>query len=289
MTTNTQKNNFTQLEIRQVHNFFTQFYDTAHKKVVGRPPILKPPEIAVITLLQATYQIKSLKALYTLLTQKYTDIFPKLPAYQNFVISMNKNTLFLLRLLLLVLEAGKIYLSQIKFIDSTPLPVCKIYRSSNHKTMKLLSSKKKSTTGWFYGLKLHLICDEKYNLACFKLTTASLDDREVLNEFIEKIKDTNSILVADAGYLSKAYETKFWNTGAYFVTATRSNMKTLASLYQQKLMNMRSKVETVFSILKDRFRLVTSIPRSVNGYLAHYFRSIFSYVFSDLDKVLRIS
>lgn len=61
---------------------------------------------------------------------------------------------------------------------------------------------------------------------------------------------------------------RFWNLGRYFATATRSNMEVLTSIYQQKLMNMRGEVETVFSSLKDRFQLVTSISRSVNDYLS---------------------
>lgn len=287
--TNTQKNTKEILEIKQVHNFFLQFYQEKEQKSRGRPPLLKPPDIATITLIQKQYQIKTLKSLHNLLKEKYQDIFPKLPAYQNFVITMNKGSLFLLQIILLVLQAGKIYLSKIKFIDSTPVPVCKVYRASKHKTMKLLASKKKSTTGWFYGLKLHLISDERYSLACFKFTTASVDDRIVLDDFMQKIKFSNSTLVADAGYLSKYYERKFWDLGTYFVTATRSNMKTLASLYQQRLMNMRSKVETVFSILKDRFGLITSISRSINGYLAHYIRSLFGYVFCGMERFVVIS
>ncbi len=289
MTTNTQNQSTEILQIRQVHNFFLQFYQEKKWKNKGRPLTLKPPDIATITLIQKHYQIKTLKSLHNLLKEKYTDIFPKLPAYQNFVIIMNKSSTFLLSILLLVLQAGKPYLTKVKFIDSTPVPVCKVYRSKGHKTMKLLASKKKSTTGWFYGLKLHLICDENYHLACFKFTTGSVDDRIVLNEFMEKIRFTNSTLVADAGYVSKQYESKFWNSGTYFLTATKANMKVLASIYQQKLMNMRSKIETVFSILKDKYQLITSVPRSINGYLAHYVRSLFGYVFCGIEGFLVIS
>ena len=266
----------------------TFFFNFIRKKNRGRPPTLKPPDIAIITPIQKHYQIKTLKSLHNLLQEKFQNMIT-IPAYQNFVIAMNKGSVFLLEVLLLVIQAGRIYLSKIKFIDSTPIPVCKVYRASKHKTMKLLASKKKSTTSWFYGLKLHLISDLNYNLACFKFTTGSVDDRIVLDDFMEKIKFTDSAPVADAGYLSKDYERKFWNCGTYFLTATRSNMKVLANIYQQKLMNMRPKVETVFSILKDKFQFIASIPRSINGYLAHYIRSLFGYVFCGMEKFLVIS
>ena len=267
-------------QIIQAHKLFSEIF-VLKKSNKGRSPNLRLSDIATITLIQSRYQIKTLKSLHTFLSYHYSNMF-KLPAYQNFVISMNKNSMLLLQLMLYTLKINKNKLTKIKFIDSTPVPVCKIYRSSRHKTMKLLASKKKSTTGWFYGLKLHLMCDLKYNLTCFEFTTGSADDREVLDSFLNKIKFTNSILVADAGYVSKEYEVKAYKTGTYLLTVTRKNMKTLITAYNNSCLNLRSKVETVFSILKDRFRLITSIPRSINGYLAHYLRTLFMYVFNGL-------
>ena len=57
--------------------------------------------------------------------------------------------------------------------------------------MKILSTKKKSTTGWYYGLKLHLICDMNFNLAMFKFTAAKEDDRVVLDEFFQRMANEN--------------------------------------------------------------------------------------------------
>jgi hypothetical protein len=282
MTTNTHIQDSIKSQIKQVHNFFLEFYQK--KKARGRPAKLSPADIAVITLIQKHYQIKTLRSLYNLLLNQFSFT---LPAYQNFVIAMNKASLFLLQLLLLVIQAGKPYRSQTKFIDSTPVPVCKVYRSKKHKTMKILASKKKSTTGWFYGLKLHLICDENYYLDSIKFTTGKVDDREVLDDFLSKL--SNTTLVADAGYVSKEWQRKAWSMGTYFLTATRKNMKVLATVYQQRLMNLRSTIETVFSSLKDKYQLITSIARSINGYLAHYVRALFGYVFNGLEKCLRIS
>jgi hypothetical protein len=55
-------------------------------------------------------------------------------------------------------------------------------------------------------------------------------------------------------------------------------MRMLATIWQNKVMNMRNRIETVFDVLKEKYGLVTSLPRSVNGYLAHYVRTIFAYV-----------
>ena len=56
--------------------------------------------------------------------------------------------------------------------------------------------------GWFYGFKLHLICNEKGELLNFMLTPGNVDDREPLRDesFIEKIFVK---LVGDKGYICK--------------------------------------------------------------------------------------
>ena len=54
-------------------------------------------------------------------------------------------------------------------------------------------------------------------------------------------------------------------------------MKGLASLAQTQQLKGRSIVETVFSVLKDRLGLVISLPRSLDGYLAHYIFVLLAY------------
>ena len=56
--------------------------------------------------------------------------------------------------------------------------------------------------GWFYGFKLHLICNEKGDLLNFMVTPGNVDDREPLRNksFIERIFGR---LVGDKGYICK--------------------------------------------------------------------------------------
>jgi Transposase DDE domain len=98
--------------------------------------------------------------------------------------------------------------------------------------MKSLSTKSKSTTGWFYGLRLHVLCDQDGNLMQFKFTTATTVEREVLDEFLGKIK--SCIVVADAGYVSKELNQKASQNDSVLLTAVRKNMKTLATIFQNK-------------------------------------------------------
>ena len=49
--------------------------------------------------------------------------------------------------------------SGINFIDSTTLKVCHNRRIYSHKVFEGLAKRGKSSTGWFYGFKSHLVIE----------------------------------------------------------------------------------------------------------------------------------
>lgn len=254
-----------------VDDFF-RYFNTAK---CGRKSILCTSELVTIYVIGQVYEVGCLKRLYELVRDRFNCDF-ELPSYKNFVCSMNKASLYMLWFLELVLSLRNTTNGDICFVDGTKLPVCKIYREHSHKTMKKLATKSKSTTGWWYGLKLHLICDRNGNLMKLRITTATTSERQILDEFMNQIHD--SVIVCDGGYLSKILDLKANTRNNLLLTAKRKNMKILATLWQNKVMNMRSRIERVFDVLKERYNLVTSLPRSVNGYLSHYIRCLFGYM-----------
>lgn len=260
------------VEAFSVFDDFSRVLNTDKK--IGRPRNLSLAEVATISLIRAEYQVSSWKGLYKLLRDRFSREF-KLPAYQNFVATMNSAAEELVVLINGLLQINRKQAGIIKLVDSTPLPVCKNKRISKHKTMQRLASRKKSTMGWFYGLKLHIVTDLKGNLLVIKFTTGSVDDRIPLDHFLEKL--SNSLVIADAGYVSKKLEQKATKNNNILVTVTRSNMKKVTTHAHNLLLDLRNRVETVFSILKIKLGLVTSLPRSEKGYLAHYIHCIFGY------------
>lgn len=241
----------------------------------GRKPLLSLAEVATISLIRSEYHIRTWKGLYRLLKEKYNDDF-NLPQYHNFVLTMNKSAAELLVLINALLQINKLEAGIIKLVDSTSLPVCHNKRISRHKTMKHLASRSKTTMGWFYGLKLHILSDLYGNILEIKFTTGSVDDRAVLDQFLDKLED--SLIIADAGYVSQKLEQKASKKGNVLLTVVRSNMKQLTTPIHNYLLNLRPRVETIFSILKEKLGLVTSLPRSDLGYLAHYIHCIFGYM-----------
>jgi len=197
------KDNFDLVTSYCILDDFFKFFDTENDSKVGRKASLSVSEIATITLIGLVYECGCLKSLYKLLFDKFRYEF-KLPAYQNFVNLMNKNSIYLLKFISVICSFNNKQSGIITFCDSTKLEVCKIYRESKHKTMKVLATKSKSTTGWFYGLRLHILCDQDGNLMQIKFTTATTGERQVLDEFLGRIKECT--VIADAGYLSKELE-----------------------------------------------------------------------------------
>jgi hypothetical protein len=242
---------------------------------ISRPSILCISEIVTITLIGQVYEISCLKRLYELVRDRFSLDF-SLPTYRNFVVAMNYGSQYMVIFMNTLLKSRNTTSGEVCFVDGTKIEVCKIYREKRHKTMKLLATKSKSTTGWWYGLKLHVICDKNGNLMKLRITTATHGEREVLNTFLDELHD--SIIVGDAGYLSRELDLKAHKNNNILLTAKRKNMKTMAEQWQNNAMNMRSRIETVFDVLKERYGLVTSLPRSVSGYLAHYMRCLFGYM-----------
>jgi hypothetical protein len=221
------------------------------------------------------YEVSCLKRLYELVSDRFCYDF-KLPSYQNFVVGINNVSRYMLLFINTLLSARNTTNGDVCFVDGTKIEVCKIYREKRCKIMKRLATKSKSTTGWWYGLKLHTICDKSGNLMKIRITTATKGEREILSTFLDELH--NSIIVGDAGYVSSELELKANKNNNILLTAKRKNMKTIAGDWQNKAMNKRSRIETVFDVLKERYNLVTSLPRSINGYLAHYIRCLFGYV-----------
>ena len=67
--------------------------------------------------------------------------------------------------------------ASISFINSTTLDVCDSHRISQHKVFPGIAQRGKSSTGWFYGFKLHLTINECREILNFCLTPGKVDDR----------------------------------------------------------------------------------------------------------------
>ena len=204
--------------------------------------------------------------------------FPGLPAYENFLRAMNDLSFLALLLLHGFMEFFKSITrdEDPKLTDSTKLEACKIKREFTNKVAKNIAKKAKSSMGWFYGFKLHIICNELMQILNFRITAGNLDDRKGL-EIIWN--DIFGMIVADAGYLGGNWQKKAHGLGKQLLTGVRANMKKVITETQHQLLKLRQRVETVFSVLKLRFGIESTLSRSELGFFAHYIWSITAYQF----------
>lgn len=132
----------------------------------------------------------------------------------------------------------------ISFVDSIPPREYRNQRILMHKVFKGIAARGKSSMGWFFGFKHHLICNEKGELLNFLFTLGDIDDREPLENknFIAQIVGK---LVGDKGYISKKLFEKLFVDGIQLITRLKSNMKgALMCVSDRVLLMKRAIIET---------------------------------------------
>ncbi len=228
---------------------------------------------------------KNWKDFYQHLKTYHQKDFPNLPKYGNFLEAINKLSLFanlMLQGFMNIFQnlTGE---NKLKFTDSTKLKVCEIKREFSHKVCLGIASKSKSTMGWFYGFRLHIICNELMQILKIKITAGAFGEREGLEMMWNNIF---GMIIADAGYLGKDLQKKGLSLGKHLFTAVKANMKKLMTEIEWQLLKMRQCVETVFSVLKLRMGIETTLPRSPLGYMAHYLWCLTAYQLKKFFELL---
>jgi len=138
-----------------------------------------------------------------------------------------------------------------------------------------LASWGKTGKGWFYGLKLHITTNLKRKVLSVRFTSGNMNDREVV---IRLNRGLFGIFVCDAGYISEKLQKEFFiEHRRILLVKPRANMKKIATAFQNLLYGTRMMIELDFRNLKMFYGLVTSLPRSVNGYCANYIYSLLAY------------
>ena len=172
--------------------------------------------------------------------------FPGLVSYQRFVEFMPSALLPLCAYLRSCLGVC----TGISFLDSTPLAVCDNHRIAQHKVFAGVAHRGKSSTGWFFGFKLHLLFNDQGELLNLALTPGNVDDRRLVPRLVKRLFGK---IFAYKGYLSKALFQQLLDTfGLQLVTKLKSNMKNrLLSVADKLLLRKRAIVETIIDQLKN--------------------------------------
>ena len=200
---------------------------------------------------------RGFKAYYTQhVCQHMRGEFPKLVSYTRFVELIPSA----LPPLCSYLRARFGQTSGVAFIDSTPLPVCHRKRISRNRVFAGMAKRGKSSMGWFYGFKLHLIVNDQGELLAIQLTPGNTDDRKPVPQMA---KDLWGKLVGDRGYLSQSLFEQLFAQGLQLITPIRKNMRNRLVVLEDKLLvRKRSIIETINDQLKNISQIMHTRHRS---------------------------
>jgi hypothetical protein len=167
----------------------------------------------------------------------------------------------------------------ITFIDSTKIAVCKNKRIKRNRIFKAIATVGKSTMGWFYGFKLHLVVNDKGELLNLCITPANVDVRNW--SVIQPLcKHLSGKLYGDKGYISASLCELLFEDGLYLVTGIKSNMKNrLMTVRDKILLRKRSVIETINDELKNICEIEHSRHRSPVNFLINLFVGLAAYSF----------
>lgn len=186
--------------------------------------------------------------------------FPGLPSYTRFVELIPTTLLPLCGYVQTRLGPS----TGIAFLDSLPIRVCHNRRIYSHKVFAGLAQRGKSSMGWFFGFKLHLVINDRGDLLGLRLTPGHVDDRKPVAKLVAKLRGK---LFGDRGYISQTLFEQLFAGGVQLITKLKRNMKNkLMPLLDKLLLRKRALIECVNDQLKNVSQIEHTRHRSaVNG------------------------
>lgn len=216
-----------------VDDFLKIFLKSWNKQLISsgekrriRNSRLSISEIITILIFFHTSRIRDFKHYYLLqICGELRTYFPQALSYSRFVALIPTVVVPLCA----YLQSRKQITSGISFVDSTSITVCHSKRIYGHKVFKNFAKLGKSTKGWFYGFKLHLICNHDGELVSCKFTAGNVDDRKPLPDLTKNM---------------------------------------YGRLFDKIMLHKRSMIESINNQLKNVFHLEHSRHRSpINGFM----------------------
>ncbi|HZL12164.1 MAG TPA: IS982 family transposase [Prolixibacteraceae bacterium] len=247
------------------------------KKSRNKPCKLSDSEVITILIAFHLGGYRNLKHFYTQYVQVHlTKEFPETVSYNRFV-ELQQKALLPMVIFLKLMRLGSC--TGISIVDSTPLRVCNNKRIFNHKVFDGIAQRGKSTMGYFFGFKLHLVINDKGEILNFVITPGNVDDREPLknSDFLKKIFGK---LFADKGYIGQKLFEQLFIDGIQLITGIKRNMKNcLMSMNDKILLRKRSIIETINDELKNICQIEHSRHRSFGNFLTNLISGLLAYSF----------
>lgn len=234
---------------------------------------LSPSEIMTILILFQASGYRTFKGFYTHYVQAQLRAeFPHLLSYTRFVALIPR----VMVPLAVYVQTHLGTCTGISFVDSTSLGVCKNARIAQHRVFRVDARRGKTSVGWFYGFKLHLVVNDRGELLAFCLTQGNVDDRRPVPRLVRRLFGK---LFGDRGYISQALTAQLFTTQALrLITKVRKNMRERLLTYTDKLLlRKRALIESINDQLKNICQIEHSRHRSPYNFVVHLLAGLAAY------------
>lgn len=237
-----------------------------------RATSLSLAELMTLVVLFHQIRYRQFKSFYLHhVSQHLRGEFPTLPSYSRCIELLPRCAIGLYAFF----ETVKGKCSGGSIVDSTPLAVCDNLRIKRHRVFQGLAERGKSSTGWFFGFKLHAVINHRGELLSIRLTRGNGDDRKPLPDLVRGLFGR---LYADKGYISKTLLQQLKEKRIAFITRVRRNMKSVEHTeFDNALLRKRSLVETVFGQLKNLCQIEHTRHRSPQNFIVNLLGGIVAY------------
>ena len=235
-------------------------------------------EIMAIEILFQMVGYRNFKTFYIYFLKVYwSKYFPKAPSYQRFV-ELMRRAIFPLTLFT-QFKGGK--RTGIYYIDGSCLPVCHIKRSKRNKVFDEIAQYGKTSVGWFFGLKIHLVINNVGELIAFKITRGNVHDGSAAQSLLSALK---GLAFGDKGYIGKKLFDELFKSGLKLITRKRKNMKEklVVTDYEKQLLNQRNLIETIFDCLKHKYHIWHTRHRSILNAITNLMAALAAYTIEPL-------
>jgi hypothetical protein len=248
-----------------------------------REATLSLSEVMTILILFQTSGFRNFKTFYLhQVCQHLTRAFPHLVSYSRFVEGEADALLPLAAFL--ATRFGRC--TGLSFIDSTPIKVCHNLRIRSHKVFQGVAQRGVSSTGWFYGFKVHLVINDQGGLLAARFTPGNVDDRKPVPKLARRLWGK---LFGDRGYLSHDLFTRLWEQGVQLVTKIKKKMKPqLLPLLDKLLLRKRMLVETVNDQLKNICQIEHTRHRSLTNFVVNLLAALIAYTYQEKKPSLNL-
>ena len=280
----------------EVDDFCNAFYAWSNKKTLAgnnfrHPPGVKPKmcasEIMSVLILYQLSGYKCFEYFYTEeIVKSLNSYFPHALSYERFVARIAE--VGVLMYMFCQYKSAQSERTGIYFIDSKSIKVCHLRREKQNRVFKNIATKGKSSMGWFYGLKLHIVINNKGEIVTFACSQGHVADNNplILNDLLGQLTGK---CIGDKGYLTKLFDT-FLAEGLQIITKIKKNMKNvLMTMADKLLLRKRGVIESVNDILMSVCDLEHTRHRKPENAFVAMFAALSAYAFLERKPSIKIA